>query len=127
MGYELEESEECWRNMDEFLQGLISEHRNKGTTSSSSTMIDHLLSLQESQPEYYTDQIIKGFPQTIFTAGTDTSSVILEWAMSNFLNHPDVLKKARAEFDDEIGQKRLVDETDLHKLPYLQSIISETL
>ncbi|KAF4354154.1 hypothetical protein F8388_004166 [Cannabis sativa] len=65
--------------------------------------------------------------KTIFTAGTDTSSVILEWAMSNFLNHPDVLKKARAEFDDEIGQKRLVDETDLHKLPYLQSIISETL
>ncbi|KAF4349324.1 hypothetical protein G4B88_003156 [Cannabis sativa] len=59
--------------------------------------------------------------------GTDTSSVILEWAMSNFLNHPDVLKKARAEFGDEIGQKRLVDETDLHKLPYLQSIISETL
>ncbi|KAF3624456.1 Cytochrome 81E8 [Capsicum annuum] len=43
--------------MDALLQGLIDEHhRNK----SRSTMIDHLLSLQESQPEYYTDQIIKG-------------------------------------------------------------------
>ncbi|KAG8384319.1 hypothetical protein BUALT_Bualt04G0105900 [Buddleja alternifolia] len=43
--------------MDVFLQGLIDERRSsKGTN----TMIDHLLSLQESQPEYYTDIIIKG-------------------------------------------------------------------
>ncbi|KAG8378974.1 hypothetical protein BUALT_Bualt07G0040200 [Buddleja alternifolia] len=43
--------------MDVFLQGLIDEQRrNKGTN----TMIDHLLSLQESQPDYYTDVIIKG-------------------------------------------------------------------
>ncbi|XP_062105103.1 cytochrome P450 81Q32-like [Humulus lupulus] len=122
------------KNMDEFLQGLISEHRTKknktmaeSSSSSSSTMIDHLLSLQESQPDYYTDQIIKGFTQTIFTAGTDTSSVTVEWAMSNLLNHSHVLKKARAEIDDQIGQQRLIEESDLHKLPYLQSIISETL
>lgn len=39
------------------LQGLIDEHRqNKNNL----TMIDHLLSLQEQQPEYYTDEIIKG-------------------------------------------------------------------
>lgn len=44
---------------DAFLQGLINEHRNKKGRNTS-TMIDHLLSLQESQPEYYTDQIIKG-------------------------------------------------------------------
>ncbi|KAM6565267.1 hypothetical protein CsatA_024395 [Cannabis sativa] len=123
MGYE-KKVKGLGRNMDEFLQGLISEHRNKGTTSSSSTMIDHLLSLQEL---ISTSILYSSNYQRFYTAGTDTSSVILEWAMSNFLNHPDVLKKARAEFDDEIGQKRLVDETDLHKLPYLQSIISETL
>ena len=46
--------------MDEFLQGLIEEHRKNDGSQSQNTMIDHLLSLQESQPEYYTDQIIKG-------------------------------------------------------------------
>lgn len=45
--------------MDVLFQGLIDEHRNN-KKKSSNTMIDHLLSLQESQPEYYTDQIIKG-------------------------------------------------------------------
>ena len=43
---------------DAFLQGLIDEKRSK--EEKTNTMIDHLLSLQKSQPEYYTDQIIKG-------------------------------------------------------------------
>jgi cytochrome P450 len=54
-GYE-NKIRELGKRADEFLQGLIDEH--KGTKRN--TMIDHLLSLQESQPEYYNDQIIKG-------------------------------------------------------------------
>ncbi|PNX54949.1 isoflavone 2'-hydroxylase-like protein, partial [Trifolium pratense] len=46
------------KKTDSFLQGLIDEHRiGKRNTN---TMIDHLLTQQQSQPEYYTDQIIKG-------------------------------------------------------------------
>ncbi|PON46379.1 Cytochrome P450, E-class, group I [Trema orientale] len=114
---------------DLFLQRLIEEHRSNkdGVSRNTNTMIDHLLSLQESEPQYYTDQIIKGFIMVILLAGTDTSAVTLEWAMSNLLNHPHVLKKARAELDSQVGQQQLVDESDLSKLPYLQGIISETL
>ena len=64
--------------------------------------------------------------QTMLAAGTDTSAVTLEWALSLLANHPEVLKKARAELDKIVGQDRLVDESDYSKLPYLQSIISET-
>lgn len=61
-------------------------------------------------------------------AGTDTSAVTLEWALSNLLNHPDVLKKAREELDStHIGQDRLLNESDLPNLPYLKNIILETL
>ncbi|KAK2657566.1 hypothetical protein Ddye_010618 [Dipteronia dyeriana] len=60
-------------------------------------------------------------------AGTDTTAVTLEWAMSNLLNNPKVLKKARDELDTQVGQQRLIEEHDLPKLEYLQSIISETL
>lgn len=65
--------------------------------------------------------------QNILLAGTDTSAVTLEWAMSNLLNHPHILEKAKAELDRQIGQQNLMDEPDLSKLPYLQNIISETL
>ncbi|KAL5753059.1 hypothetical protein ACOSP7_023235 [Xanthoceras sorbifolium] len=115
------------KRMDAFLQGLIEEHRKKDGLHTTNTMIDHLLSLQETQPEYYTDEIIKGLIQVILLAGTDTSTITLEWAMSNLLNHPEVLKKARDEMDAQVGQERLVDESDLPKLQYVQSIISETL
>ena len=47
------------KKTNEFLQRLINQHRSQ--KESKNTMIDHLLSLQELQPEYYTDQIIKGF------------------------------------------------------------------
>ncbi|KAH7520253.1 hypothetical protein FEM48_Zijuj08G0124500 [Ziziphus jujuba var. spinosa] len=46
------------KRADAFLQSLIDENRDR--KESKNTMIDHLLSLQESQPDYYTDQIIKG-------------------------------------------------------------------
>lgn len=65
--------------------------------------------------------------QNLLLAGTDTSSVTLEWAMANLLNHPHILKKARVELDEHVGQQNLIDEPDLPKLPYLKCIISETL
>lgn len=60
-------------------------------------------------------------------AGTDTSAVTIEWAMSELLNNQKVLKKAKDEIDTQVGKERLVEEQDLPKLPYLQNIISETL
>lgn len=111
------------QRMDKFLQGLIEESRqNKNRV----TMIDHLVSLQESDPGYYTDQIIKGMIMVLLLAGTDTSAVTIEWAMSLLLNHPQVLEKARAEIESQVGSDRLMDEQDLSKLPYLHCIISET-
>ncbi|KAL1533694.1 cytochrome P450 81Q32-like [Salvia divinorum] len=109
--------------IDVFLQRLIEEHRSK---KGGSTMLDHLLSLQESEPEIYTDLVIKSIMLSMLLAGTDTSSATVEWAMSVLLNHPDIIVKAREEIDRVIGTDRLLHETDLPNLPYLQSIITET-
>ncbi|CDO98811.1 unnamed protein product [Coffea canephora] len=78
----------------------------------------------------YTDQIIKGIILVIYywyvvlTARTDTSSMTIEWALSFLLNYPEVLEKARAKLDAQVGIDRLVDE---HDLSNLHNIISETL
>ncbi|KAL3646352.1 hypothetical protein CASFOL_011532 [Castilleja foliolosa] len=109
--------------MDAFLQRLIDEQRRKKGTN---TMIDHLLSLQETEPEYYNDVTIKGIILVMLLAGTDTSAVTIEWAISALLNHPDKLHKAKTEINNLIGKDRLIEEADLPKLPYLQNIISET-
>ncbi|KAF7849468.1 hypothetical protein BT93_L0762 [Corymbia citriodora subsp. variegata] len=112
---------------DEFLQGLIDEHRKKDSKEEEEkSMIDHLLVKQASQPEYYTDEIIKGFLLIQLIAGTDASSITIEWALANLLNHPSILEKAKTEIDTHC-QDHLVDESDLLKLSYVQNIISETL
>ncbi|KAK2657560.1 hypothetical protein Ddye_010612 [Dipteronia dyeriana] len=112
---------------DSFLQGLIDEHLNAAADESRNTMISHLLVLRQSQPDYYTDEIIKGLIIVMLLAATDTSAVTLEWAMSNMLNHPEVLNKARAEIESLLDPNQLIDESDLSKLHYLHNIISETL
>ncbi|KAF5752861.1 cytochrome P450 81E8-like [Tripterygium wilfordii] len=101
-------------NMDSFLQELVDEQRSKRENSESmNTMIGHLLSLQEEQPQYYTDQIIKGLVMVILFAGSDTTATTLEWAMSNLLNHPEVLRKARAELDDQCFEWERVSEEEV--------------
>ncbi|KAL8252097.1 hypothetical protein R6Q59_035790 [Mikania micrantha] len=131
--------------------GLIEQLRkSRGTEvgNGRKTMIEMLLSLQESEPEYYTDAMIRSFvlvricsPSTIqpvdsandycdkvlLSAGSDTSAGTMEWAMSLLVNHPPVIKKAQAEIDRVVGNNRLVDESDINILPYLRCIINETL
>ncbi|XP_038907082.1 cytochrome P450 81Q32-like [Benincasa hispida] len=120
--------ENLGKDMDLFLQNLVDEHRrNQGDGKQGNTMISHILCLQKTQPDYYTDEIIKGLIVTILSAATETSSATIEWAMSNLLNHPEVLNKAKNELDKQIGQDRLLDEEDICNLPYLQNVISETL
>ncbi|WCJ35507.1 Cytochrome P450 81Q32 [Euphorbia peplus] len=113
---------------DELCQGLIDEHRRKRNIGQGTdTVIDNMLCLQESEPETYSDDIIKGQILVMVAAGTDTSAAALEWAMSLLLNHPKVLQKARTEVDKVVGKDRLVDESDCSRLTYLNSIINETL
>ncbi|KAG5542043.1 hypothetical protein RHGRI_021776 [Rhododendron griersonianum] len=119
---------------DKLMQDLIEEHRKEKKSESScdqqtsKTMTDVLLSLQENEPAYYTDEFIRGLMQVMLTTGSDTSAGTIEWALSLLLNNPDTLKKAYMEIKSRIGeQNRLLEESDLNELPYLQQIIKETL
>ncbi|RVW38092.1 Isoflavone 2'-hydroxylase [Vitis vinifera] len=99
------------------LQYLIDEHRNsKKRGLEDSTTIDHLLSLQKLEPEYYTDEIIKGLVLILILGGSESTAVTIEWAMALLLNHPDALNKVREEIDIHVGQGRLMEESDLSKL-----------
>ncbi|KAF9597333.1 hypothetical protein IFM89_017236 [Coptis chinensis] len=70
---------------------------------------------------------IKAFILDIFAAGTNTSAITTEWALAELINHPDMLKTAREEIDSVVGKSRLVEESDIQNLPYLQAIVKETL
>ncbi|GMP79620.1 hypothetical protein CsSME_00035096 [Camellia sinensis var. sinensis] len=47
-------------NMDKFLQDLVDKRRRISASTKTKTLIDNLLSLQETEPEFYTNNIING-------------------------------------------------------------------
>ncbi|MCD7465894.1 hypothetical protein HAX54_002102 [Datura stramonium] len=113
-----------------FLNSLLSEFRQKKLTPISvkkDTLVETLLSLQESEPEFYTDDLIKGVLPVLFVAGTETTSMTIQWAMRLLLAHPEAFHKLRAEIDSNVGNERLLKESDLSNLPYLHCVINETL
>ncbi|XP_051124650.1 cytochrome P450 81Q32-like [Andrographis paniculata] len=112
---------------DGFVQNLIDEHRKIEDSDNNRTLIQVLLSLQKSDPDSYTDEIIRGLMQVLFSAGTDTSAATTEWAMSLLLNNPEALIKAHSEINAVVGNSRLVEDSDLPHLPYLRGIILETM
>uniref|UniRef100_A0ACD5VXV2 Uncharacterized protein n=1 Tax=Avena sativa TaxID=4498 RepID=A0ACD5VXV2_AVESA len=120
---------------DAFMQRLIDSERWKtldhadtdANGGEKKSMISVLLSLQKKEPEVYTDKMIRGLCVNLFTAGTGTTSIAVEWAMSLLLNHPAVLKKARDEIEASVGASRLVTAEDVPRLTYLRCIINETL
>ncbi|CAJ1909858.1 unnamed protein product [Sphenostylis stenocarpa] len=99
-----------------------------GGTRPFKDMLDVLLDMfeDESSEIKLNKDKIKAFILDIFVAGTDTSSVTIEWAMAELINHPHVLEKARQEIDAVVGKSRIVEESDINNLPYLQAIVKET-
>ncbi|MBA0718358.1 hypothetical protein Goshw_030397 [Gossypium schwendimanii] len=62
----------------------------------------------------------------MFTAGTDTSSSTVEWAMAELIRHPNIMAQVRQELDSVVGRDRLVSDLDLPNLTYFQAVIKET-
>ncbi|GMH01442.1 hypothetical protein Nepgr_003281 [Nepenthes gracilis] len=78
-------------------------------------------------PEFYLDVTIKGFIVNTLIAGHNTTSNTIEWVMSLLLNYPEELSKARKEISTHVRDDRLIEESDLSKLQYLNNMIFETL
>ncbi|KAM4115371.1 hypothetical protein ACJW30_04G144600 [Castanea mollissima] len=65
--------------------------------------------------------------QDMFAAGTDTTYTVLEWATSEFLRHPRVMKKLQSEVRGIAKDKPYITENDLEEMHYLKAVIKETL
>jgi cytochrome P450 len=56
----------------------------------------------------------------------DTSATVIEWALSELMKHPRVMKKVQKELEDVVGLERMVEESDLDSLEYLDMVLKET-
>ncbi|KAL6182011.1 hypothetical protein ACLB2K_043434 [Fragaria x ananassa] len=70
---------------------------------------------------------VKALLMDMVVGGTDTSSNTIEFAMSEVLNKPQVLQKVQQELEAVVGKSSIVEESHIHKLPYLYAVMKETL
>ncbi|XP_039015390.1 costunolide synthase-like [Hibiscus syriacus] len=92
--------ESLHRKLDEVFEDVINEHKaSKGTEGESDDLVDVILNLQENGDLEFplTTDNIKAVVLDLFIAGSDASFTTLEWAMSEMLKNPRVMRKAQAE------------------------------
>ncbi|CAM8928152.1 unnamed protein product [Rhodiola kirilowii] len=90
---------------------------------------DVLDALLRKQSEYeLSSKDIRHLFADLFAAGSDTSTTTVEWAMAELLRNPNKMKKAQLEIRSVLGkEEKLVRESDITKLKYVQAVVKETL
>ncbi|CAH9080169.1 unnamed protein product [Cuscuta epithymum] len=124
------------KRVDAILNGVINGHQksldagNKGNgESGGEDLIDVLLRMKRSDGLQFpvTDDSIKGVVFDMFTAGTETSSMTIIWAMVEMLRAPAVLAEAQAEVRRAFIKKKEFDLKDVEELKYMKLVVKETL
>ncbi|KAL5737417.1 hypothetical protein ACOSP7_030178 [Xanthoceras sorbifolium] len=126
--------EKLHQELDQILENIINEHRRDktkledGKNDKNEDLVDVLLKVQEEGDVEFrlTTDNIKAVIWDIFGAGTETSSTTINWAMSELMKNPRIMKKAQNEVRqvfNRIGQV----ETAINEMKFLKVIIKETL
>ncbi|XP_031268392.1 cytochrome P450 CYP82D47-like [Pistacia vera] len=132
-GYE-KAMKKTFKELDSLVEEWLEEHRRKKeagevAAKEEQDFIDMLLSvlIDIDLSGFDIDTVIKATCLTIIVGATDTTTVNLTWALSLLLNNHHALDKVQEELDSVVGKERLLSESDVDKLVYLQAVVKETL
>ncbi|KAJ8771573.1 hypothetical protein K2173_026750 [Erythroxylum novogranatense] len=121
------------KEFDNITTKWLEEHRRRRDTgqvaSEDEDFMDVLLSVIDGVDlaGYDADTVRKATAMVLLAGGTDTTTVSITWALALLLNHPFAVKKVQEELDLHVGRERLVDESDIYELVYLQAVVKESL
>ncbi|KAG6525146.1 hypothetical protein ZIOFF_015098 [Zingiber officinale] len=70
---------------------------------------------------------VKAFIQSMIVGASGSSSVTIEWAISELVRNPEKQRKAAEELEQVVGRGRWVEEDDIPRLLYLVAVVKETM
>ncbi|KAF7080065.1 hypothetical protein CFC21_084204 [Triticum aestivum] len=121
---------EAW---DKFLSEIMAEHlekkRDDGALGAEEDFLDVLLRLRKEGTAglELTDNRIKSIIKDMILAGTETSSITLEWVMAELIGNPRVMAKLQDEVTRIANGKPAIEEDDLRRMEYLKAVLKEVL
>lgn len=122
------------KELDEFLEEVVEERLEKlmketRVDEHKENFVDILLKIQkEGSSGISLDRnSIKAVLLDAYAAGTDTTSTVLDWAMTELVRHPSEMKKVQDEIRGILNGRQHITDDDLEKMHYLKAAIKETL
>nr|BAM68816.1 putative cytochrome P450 monooxygenase CYP71AV1 [Artemisia schmidtiana] len=115
------------KKLDNVINNVVAEHTVKASSKTEETLLDVLLRLKDSAEFQLTADNVKAIIMDMFVAGTDTSAVTIEWAISELIKCPRAMEKVQAELRKALKGKEKIHDEDIHELSYLNLVIKETL
>ncbi|BAT73343.1 hypothetical protein LR48_Vigan01g021700 [Vigna angularis] len=115
---------------DEFFDKIIDEHiESKKEENEVKDFVDVMLGLLGTEESEYCVERpnIKAILLDMLAGSIDTSATAIEWALSELIKNPRVMKKLQKELESVVGMERKVEESDLEKLEYLDMVIKESM
>ncbi|KAK6158808.1 hypothetical protein DH2020_006122 [Rehmannia glutinosa] len=116
--------------VDTILDGIVEEHKIKRSGEfGGEDIVDVLLRMQKNEELEFpiSNDNIKAVIFDMFSAGTETSSTVLDWTMAELIRNPSVMAKVQAEIREAFMGKKTIEENDVQALKYLKLVIKETL
>ncbi|KAL5993805.1 hypothetical protein ACLOJK_038162 [Asimina triloba] len=119
--------------LDSFLDQIISDRGNDDDDANLEELqdfVDVLLDIQKnpmSGDRHLSLDNLKALIADTFIAAIGSTTVTMEWAMTELMRNPPVMKKAQEEVRKTVGNKGKVEEADLAQMNYLRMIIKEAL
>jgi cytochrome P450 len=117
------------RKLDAILDVFLEEHKLKQSGEfGGEDILDVLLRMQRNGELQFpiTNDNIKAVIFDMFSAGTETSSTTIDWAMAELMRNPRVMAKVQAEIRESFKGKTSIEESDVQALKYLKLVIKET-
>ncbi|EYU31078.1 hypothetical protein ABFS82_08G232200 [Erythranthe guttata] len=116
---------------DGFLERIIDDHAPKKEERKEISMdfVDTLMSIMESGEAGFDfdRRHVKAVLLDMLLAGMDTSAAAVEWALSDLVKNPTVMKKLQKELEEIVGMDQMVEESHLPNLKYLDYVVRESM
>uniref|UniRef100_A0A5B7AFN4 Cytochrome P450 CYP736A12-like n=2 Tax=Davidia involucrata TaxID=16924 RepID=A0A5B7AFN4_DAVIN len=113
---------------DAFFEKIIDEHVQAKDQGQTKDFVDIMLAFMNSEEaEFRIDRAhVKANILDMLAASMDTSATAIDWVLSELLKHQRVMKKVQKELEEVVGMDRMVEESDVESLEYLDMVVKET-
>jgi cytochrome P450 len=129
----LQKLKESTEFQNQFIQSIVDDHYKKFNSASIEDYTDAMLAEREERKsknmsvDIFDDETIISELRVLYSAGTDTTAMVMRWILVYLIAHPDAQRKVQREIDDVIGQNRTPNMDDRKNMPYTEAFLMEVM